>query len=91
MGEKKGAPHEVLYWRFNWLTSKPDYDCWSIREGDWVLVHNRVGHSLMGLYNLIEDPGQKINLVKKYPEKATEMLVKWRAWDALNVKGGSVK
>jgi len=91
MGEKKGSPHETLYWRFNWLTYKPDWDRWAIRQGDWVLVHNRIGHSLMGLYNVKEDPGQKNNLVRKHPQIASDMLVKWREWDTHNVKGGSVE
>jgi len=90
-GKKQGSPHDALYWRFNIWTYKPDWDRWAIREGDWVLVHNRIGHSLMGLYNVTEDPGQENNLVRKHPQKASDMLVKWREWDALNVKGGSVE
>ena len=91
MDEKKGSPHEALYWRFNIWTHKPDWDRWAIRQGDWVLVHNRVGHSMMGLYNITDDPGQENNLVRKHPDKTSEMLMKWRAWDALNVEGGSVE
>ncbi len=90
-GKKQGSPHEALYWRFNIWTHKPDWDRWAIRQGDWVLVHNRIGHSLMGLYNITEDPGQENNLVRKHPEKTSEMLMKWRAWDALNVEGGGVE
>ena len=90
-GKKQGSPHEALYWRFNIWTHKPDWNRWAIRQGDWVLVHNRVGHSMMGLYNIIKDPGQENNLVRKHPDKTSEMLMKWRAWDALNVEGGGVK
>ena len=62
---------------------------WGIRKGDWVLLENpkvskradylkanrfpKIQEGSDVLYNLSEDIGQRVDLLKKYPEK-TEQL-----------------
>ena len=90
-GEKKGASHDALYWRFNIWTHKPERDRWAIREGNWVLLQNGVGLSPMALYNLAKDPGQRNNLAKVHPERVSNLRRRWDAWNAKNAKPGSVQ
>ena len=62
---------------------------WGIRKGDWVLLENpkdtsradylaanhfpKVQEGSEVLYNLSEDLGQRVDLLKKYPEKAEQL------------------
>jgi arylsulfatase A len=62
---------------------------WGIRKGDWVLLENpkvskradylkanrfpKIEEGSDVLYNLSEDIGQRVDLLKKYPEKAEQL------------------
>ena len=62
---------------------------WGIRKGDWVLLENpkdtsrkdylaankfpKVQEGSEVLYNLSEDLGQRVDLLKKHPEKAEQL------------------
>jgi len=62
---------------------------WGIRKGDWVLLENpkvskrvdylkakrfpKIQEGSDVLYNLSEDIGQRVDLLKKYPEKAEQL------------------
>lgn len=62
---------------------------WGIRKGDWVLLENpkdskkadylkanrfpKIQEGSDVLYNLSEDLGQRVDLLKKYPEKAEQL------------------
>lgn len=61
------------------------------KEGEWIFIPAYWGDEKLGkenietgacscyqLYNLMDDPGQKINLASKYPEKMQEMLKAYR-------------
>lgn len=83
-GEKSGAPHETLYWRFGAQMA--------LRQGDWKLVkgaapgvtaEQRVHASAAGaeLYNLKQDIGEKKNLAAEQPDKARELAAAWTKWD----------
>lgn len=84
-GEKTGAPHDVLYWRFGQQIA--------LRKGDWKLVKaplNEVEAKVRGgrgttagaqLYNLANDVGETENLAAKQPEKLRELAA---AWEKLN-------
>lgn len=88
-GDKKGAPHEALYWRFGGQMA--------IRQGDWKLV--KVPDTEKGarpgatrretasvenahLYNLADDVGEKTDLAEKHPEKVKELAAAWQRWNA---------
>ena len=83
-GEKSGAPHAALYWRFGKQLA--------IRMGDWKLVKGAgpdlaaesPGHPTATdaeLYNLKNDIGEKTNCAATEPEKFRELTVAWTKWD----------
>ncbi|MEW6303130.1 MAG: sulfatase-like hydrolase/transferase [Verrucomicrobiota bacterium] len=85
-GEKKGAPHQALYWRFGQQIA--------IRVGDWKLVkapgagadagERAAKASTAGahLYNLAKDIGEQTNLADKEPAKLKELAAAWDKWNA---------
>lgn len=83
-GERQGAPHEALYWRFG--------DQMAIRQGDWKLVRydpvvdDQTG-AVLGprLYNLANDVGETTDLSAKEPERAAALQRAWDAWNEGNV------
>ena len=76
-GEKSGAPHQTLYWRFG--------EQWAIRHGDWKLVVARTGSGQPELYNLAEDIGEQSNLAARNPEKVRELQALYDRWNAEQV------
>jgi len=88
-GEKKGAPHEALYWRFGQQIA--------VRIGDYKLVRydsnadtgtGKRDQPIAGprLYNLAEDIGESKDLYDSMPDKAKELQSKWDAWNATLMK-----
>ena len=88
-GEKKGPPHDALYWRFG--------EQMAIRIGDYKLVRydsnaetrtGRRNQPIAGprLYNLAGDIGETKDLCAEMPDKAKEMQARWDAWNATLMK-----
>jgi len=88
-GEKSGAPHDALYWRFGQQMA--------IRMGDYKLVrYDSNADTLTGgrnqpvtaakLYNLAADIHEDKDLAATMPDKAKELQAKWDAWNATLVK-----
>ena len=90
-GEKSGAPHDALYWRFG--------DQIALRAGDWKLVKGAGMASVKPpaqsgkastegaeLYNVTKDIGEKENLAAKNPEKLRELAAMWDQWNAGNIE-----
>jgi len=88
-GEKTGAPHDALYWRFGAQMA--------IRRGDYKLVRydknadTQTGQRNQGvtaakLYDLASDIGEANDLAAARPEKVKELQAKWDAWNTGNVK-----
>jgi arylsulfatase A-like enzyme len=73
-GQKKGRPHETLYWRFG--------EQWAIRKGDWKLVASRFDANKPRLINLAEDIGEANDLMAQAPDKAKELEADWMKWNA---------
>ena len=70
-GEEKAAPHEALFW-----SNGPNK---AARVGQWKLIKTR-GHTW--LFDLENDIGETVNLVKKRPqilEKIENMLREWQS------------
>jgi arylsulfatase A-like enzyme len=88
-GEKSGAPHEALYWRFGQQIA--------LRAGDWKIVKGAGMADIAGgragkadtagaeLYNLKDDIGEKTNLAEKNPDKLKELAALWDKWNAGNI------
>lgn len=84
-GEKTGAPHDALYWRFGAQMA--------IRMGDFKLVRydNHVdlgtaGVSAAKLYNLATDLGETKDLAATEPARVQELQAKWDEWNATLAK-----
>ncbi len=88
-GEKTGAPHDVLYWRFG--------EQMAIRMGDYKLVRydvnadtqtggRRQGVTGVKLYNLAADIHEDKDLAAARPDMVKELQSKWDAWNATLVK-----
>jgi len=84
-GEKSGAPHDALYWRFG--------EQMAIRVGDYKLVrYDSNADTLTGrgrqpvtapkLYNLAADIGETKDLAAEQPDKLKKLQSKWDAWNA---------
>src|SRR6185436_18301660 len=84
-GEKSGAPHEALFWRFGAQIAA--------RMGDWKLVkgpgagagiEERARATIDGaeLYNLKDDIGEKKNMAATNPDKVRELAAAWTKWNA---------
>ncbi len=75
-GEVQQAEPRVLYWRFTGGRT-------AIREADWKLLLGKDGRRAE-LFNLAEDPYEKQNLAKQYPERVAKLkalLPKYRQDD----------
>jgi arylsulfatase A-like enzyme len=88
-GDKAGAPHNALCWRFG--------EQMAVRSGDFKLVRydanadTRTGGRNQGvtapkLYNLREDIGETTDLAAKMPDKLNELQTLWNTWNKSNVK-----
>lgn len=92
-GEKSGAPHEALYWRFGQQMA--------IRMGEWKLIKSTgagldddrgqlrrsVVKDLTGahLFNLSKDIGETTNLASEHPDRVQQLAAAWKEWDKGNV------
>jgi arylsulfatase A-like enzyme len=87
-GEKAGAPHDALYWRFGQQMA--------VRLADFKLVRydnhadtpgaRRAGVSAAKLYNLRADVGEATDLAMAMPDKVKELQARWNQWNTDNVQ-----
>lgn len=87
-GEKSGAPHDTLYWRFG--------EQMALRSGDFKLVRydtnaeTQIGRrqpvSAAKLYNLRDDIGETKDLAAAMPDKLKELQARWDEWNTTLVK-----
>lgn len=64
----------AIYWRF--------YGQRAIRKGDWKYL--QAGIEREYLFNLADDPEEKINLINDFENKAAELKSEYEAWDRDN-------
>ena len=81
-GEKPGAPHATLYWRFRFPPAQPAQYRWAIRQGDWKLVKN--GREPVSLYDLSSDTSEMKNLADEQPARVAAMKAAYDQWDGQN-------
>ncbi len=90
---KEGPIHEALY--FRWIDNRsPRWDVKAIRKEDWrMVVHapanwdnpglpSSEGNFVKELYNLVDDPGERRDLVDEYPEILEDLSSDFRRWEA---------
>ena len=76
-GEKKGPPHEVLFWR------KWEQKGMAIRSGDMKLVSNgQRQKNNYAHYNLSKDVGESNNRKDKSRKETKALIKDWEAWNA---------
>jgi arylsulfatase B len=74
-GERRGAPHEELYWRMG--------NAYALRRGPWKLVHQPEGAKAADeLFDLREDAAEGKDLAAVVPERLRAMKERWAAKDA---------
>lgn len=77
-GRDPGTPHNVIH-----ACNARGGQQWSVRQGDWKLVNDYPDTSyfhvkprpatILGLFDLSKDPGERRNLLDRFPDKATEL------------------
>jgi arylsulfatase A-like enzyme len=75
-GERKGAPHDALFWRTSGNAA--------VRKGDWKLLIAReetTGKEIVRLYDLSRDPGETSDLAAKKPAVVAELRALWAKWN----------
>lgn len=84
-GEKKGSPHEALFWR-----SRTRNNNYAVRRGDWKYVFSTEGTEQPGprqtpardyLFNLADDLGEQNDLSQKRPDILHELKQLYADWD----------
>jgi len=90
-GRVPDPPHAALFWRFSLPPRRADEHKWAIRMGDVKLVHSPDrdpatgeprGVGFTGLYDVVHDPGETVDLTASRPELAKELEARWREWNA---------
>ena len=71
LGEKKGNPHDKLFWRL--------IHHGAIRKGDWKLIW--FDDEPPRLYNLENDISERNDLSGNFPSKANELLIDFYEWE----------
>jgi len=95
-GQKTGAPHDALYWRFGEQMAVRAGDFKLVRydtTADGVAAERKAGTSPVKLYNLRDDLGETKDLAAAQPDKVKELQALWNTWNTANVKplGGGGK
>ncbi len=73
-GEKTGAPHALLGWRFGAQRA--------VRQGDWKIVDMGGGFKL---FNLAQDIGEKNDLSSREPDRFKALQAAYAEWNSRNV------
>ena len=68
-GDKRGAPHQALFWRWNGQAA--------IRKGNWKYL---TGGGREYLFDLKSDQEEKKNLFQQHPELAQRLRADLKAW-----------
>jgi len=69
-GEKTGAPHDALYWR--WRSQA------AVLEFPWKLIHLGAGGRY--LFDVTRPEGERKNLLADHPEVAARLEAKFKTW-----------
>jgi len=72
--QTNSSPHTALFWR-----QGPN---WAVRQNEWKLIH---AANQNWLYNLSQDPAERINLAEHSPEVIKKLTKAFDDWNADNV------
>jgi arylsulfatase B len=69
-GERRGRPHQQLFWRMNYKKA--------LRDGDWKIVRTSAGPSASWeLYDLSDDPSEAHDLATSRPQVLSRLTAQW--------------
>ena len=71
-GERSGAPHEFLFWRYGAQSAA--------RSGNWKLV--KMGGQIPQLFDLAADIGEEKDLASQKPDMAKKLETSLQEWDS---------
>jgi arylsulfatase A-like enzyme len=77
-GNKKGSPHEALYWRERNSTS------WAVRTPKAKFVKNAWNGGELCVFDMETDPYESRNIIEQAPEMRAELAKLWNDWNADN-------
>lgn len=76
---REAPARDAIYWHYPHYSNQGGVPGGAIRMGDWKLIEFYEDGRLE-LFNLKDDPGEAVNLVRKNAQKAREMHTKLRNW-----------
>jgi arylsulfatase A-like enzyme len=90
----KPDPNRLLVWKWQ--------KTWAVRQGDWKLTNTNENHwksepsvqyiapivdnMELKLFNVETDPGERLDLAKKFPEKVKELELAYVNWCEANIQ-----
>lgn len=90
----KPNPNRLLVWKWQ--------KTWAVRQGDWKLTNTNENHwksepsvqyiapivdnMELKLFNVETDPGERLDLAKKFPEKVKELELAYVNWCEANIQ-----
>jgi arylsulfatase A-like enzyme len=77
-GEKKGSPHEVLYWRMQ------DGMAWAVRTEESKYLLRNKKNAKPEFFNMEKDPYESNDLVSNEKKKKKELAKLWNDWNKNN-------
>lgn len=83
-GEKSGSPHDALFWR---MTSP---DAWAIRTAEAKFLLENWGATEPELFDMLNDPTERNNLVHQRPEWRRALAQRWNDWNTDNHPGNII-
>ncbi len=76
LGQSTAPPHASCFWRYG--------VSFAMRQGNFKLLGD--GKKPPQLFDLAQDISEKNDLAEKQPDRAEQMMAKWRGWDRELVK-----
>jgi len=86
-GTDKELKNRTLFWQFGLQYPKPDQNI-AVRKGGYKLVinaDNECDSSKFELFNIIDDPGEKNNIIKDNKSVADSLKKQFDTWYRINV------
>lgn len=77
-GEKKGSPHDALYWRIR------DGRSWAVRTKEAKYLKENWGSADTELYDMVSDPYETNNIVDEATALRNELADLWNEWNVKN-------
>lgn len=82
--EKKGSPHEILYWLNNQPDDAPRRHLVAVRWKQWRLYRQREKDPWQ-LFDLVKDPQELSNVAKEFPKVVEQMAARHAEWKKSHV------